>query len=79
MEVVLGSRSCTLLLRPIFAEMTKANGQMPSATPEELAGQHPLHEGLHAQLAGDAQGFVQQGHCLLAHPGVVALQQGAVL
>ena len=28
---------CTLLLRPIFAETTKGNGQMPSATPEELA------------------------------------------
>jgi subtilisin family serine protease len=29
---------CTLLLRPIFAETAKGNGQMPSATPEELAG-----------------------------------------
>jgi len=28
---------CTLLLRPIFSETTKENGQMPSATPEELA------------------------------------------
>jgi subtilisin family serine protease len=28
---------CTLLLRPIFAETTKGNGQMPSATAEELA------------------------------------------
>jgi len=28
---------CTLLLRPIFAETTKGNGPMPSATPEELA------------------------------------------
>jgi len=28
---------CTLLLRPIFAEATPSNGQMPSATPEELA------------------------------------------
>jgi subtilisin family serine protease len=28
---------CTLLLRPIFAETVKGNGQMPSATPEELA------------------------------------------
>src|SRR5207237_1095426 len=28
---------CTLLVRPIFAETTSANGQMPSATPEELA------------------------------------------
>ena len=28
---------CTLLLRPIFAETAKGNGQMPSATPEELA------------------------------------------
>lgn len=29
--------NCTLLVRPIFAETTSANGQMPSATPEELA------------------------------------------
>lgn len=28
---------CTLLVRPIFAEMKTANGQMPSAMPEELA------------------------------------------
>jgi subtilisin family serine protease len=28
---------CTLILRPIFAEGTNGNGQMPSATPEELA------------------------------------------
>lgn len=29
--------NCTLLIRPIFAETTSADGQMPSATPEELA------------------------------------------
>jgi subtilisin family serine protease len=29
--------SCTLLVRPIFAEGSSTNGQMPSATPEELA------------------------------------------
>jgi subtilisin family serine protease len=29
--------NCTLLVRPIFAESTLANGEMPSATPEELA------------------------------------------
>jgi subtilisin family serine protease len=29
---------CTLLVRPIFSETTSGNGQMPSATPEELAG-----------------------------------------
>ena len=28
---------CTLLVRPIFAEMDTANGRMPNATPEELA------------------------------------------
>lgn len=28
---------CTLLVRPIFAEMAPGNGQMPNATPEELA------------------------------------------
>lgn len=28
---------CTLLVRPIFAEMAAANGQMPNATPEALA------------------------------------------
>lgn len=28
---------CTLLVRPIFAETSSANGEMPSATPEELA------------------------------------------
>jgi subtilisin family serine protease len=28
---------CTLLVRPIFAEASSANGQMPSATPEDLA------------------------------------------
>ncbi len=54
MEVVLGSRSCTLLLRPIFAEMTKANGQMPSATPEELAGQHRAQETLGVGVSVDA-------------------------
>ena len=29
---------CTLLVRPIFSETTSGNGQIPSATPEELAG-----------------------------------------
>src|SRR5215831_5492820 len=29
--------NCTLLVRPIFAETTAADGEMPSATPEELA------------------------------------------
>jgi subtilisin family serine protease len=29
--------NCTLLTRPIFAETTAANGEMPSATPEGLA------------------------------------------
>jgi subtilisin family serine protease len=29
--------NCTLLVRPIFAETTAANGEMPSATPEGLA------------------------------------------
>jgi subtilisin family serine protease len=29
--------NCTLLVRPIFAETTSANGPMPSATPQELA------------------------------------------
>ncbi len=29
--------NCTLLARPIFAETTAANGEMPSATPEGLA------------------------------------------
>jgi subtilisin family serine protease len=29
--------NCTLLVRPIFAETTAANGEMPSTTPEELA------------------------------------------
>jgi hypothetical protein len=28
---------CTLLVRPIFAEATTAHGEMPSATPKELA------------------------------------------
>jgi subtilisin family serine protease len=28
---------CTLLVRPIFAETTAANGEMPSASPEALA------------------------------------------
>jgi len=28
---------CTLLVRPIFAEMTPGNGRMPSATPQDLA------------------------------------------
>jgi len=31
------SPDCTLLVRPIFAEMASANPDMPSATPEELA------------------------------------------
>src|SRR5262245_23894756 len=30
--------NCTLLVRPIFSEMVPGNGEMPSATPEELAG-----------------------------------------
>lgn len=29
--------NCTLLVRPIFVEATAGNGQMPSATPQELA------------------------------------------
>src|SRR5215813_12728302 len=29
--------NCTLLVRPIFAETTAANGEMPSASPEELS------------------------------------------
>jgi subtilisin family serine protease len=30
--------NCTLLVRPIFAETVSGKGEMPSATPEELAG-----------------------------------------
>lgn len=33
---------CTLLLRPIFPEASAANGQMPTATPQELAA--AIHE-----------------------------------
>ncbi len=40
--------------------------------------QHPLHQGPHAQLAGDAQGLVQQGHGLLAVAWVVAFKQQIV-
>src|SRR5512145_598051 len=29
--------NCTMLVRPIFAEAIAGNGQMPSATPQELA------------------------------------------
>jgi subtilisin family serine protease len=29
--------NCTLLVRPIFSEKTSSNGQMPSATPRDLA------------------------------------------
>jgi subtilisin family serine protease len=29
---------CTLLVRPVFPESSLGNGQMPSATPQELAG-----------------------------------------
>jgi hypothetical protein len=29
--------SCTLLVRPIFAETSSADGQLPNASPEELA------------------------------------------
>jgi subtilisin family serine protease len=36
MAPAIGSH-CTLLVRPIFAETTPWSGQMPSATPEELA------------------------------------------
>src|SRR5215831_8390699 len=40
---------CTLLVRPIFAETTPGNGQMPSATPEELATAivESIHAGAH--------------------------------
>ncbi len=38
--------------------------------------QHPLHQRPHAQLAGDGQGLVQQGHGLLAIARLVALEQG---
>ena len=38
--------------------------------------QHPLHQWAHAQLAGDGQGLVQQGHGLLAAAWLVALEQG---
>src|SRR6516162_7354677 len=33
---------CTLLLRPIFPETSATNGQMPTATPQELAA--AIHE-----------------------------------
>ena len=39
-------------------------------------GQHPLHQWPHAQLAGDSQRLVQQGHGLLPVAGLVTLQQG---
>src|SRR5262245_14012606 len=37
---------CTLLVRPIFAETAQRNGQMPSATPEDLAA--AIVESVHA-------------------------------
>src|SRR5262249_17855526 len=37
---------CTLLVRPIFAETTSEQGQMPGATPRELAA--ALHECMEA-------------------------------
>lgn len=37
---------CTLLVRPIFTEMTSGKGQIPSATPEELA--EAIIETIHA-------------------------------
>ncbi len=44
--------------------------------PQNLSpGQHPFHQGPHAQLAGDGQGLVQQGHGLLAVARLVALKQ----
>ncbi len=39
-------------------------------------GQHPLHQGPHAQLAGDGKGLVQQGHRLRAVARLVPLEQG---
>ena len=38
--------------------------------------QHALHQGPHAQLAGDGQGLVQQGHGPLSVAWLVALEQG---
>ena len=38
-------------------------------------GQHPLHQRPHAQLAGDGQGLVEQGHGLLPVARLVPLEQ----
>ena len=38
-------------------------------------GQNPLHQGPHAQLAGDGQGLVQQGHGLLSVACLVTLEE----
>ncbi len=38
-------------------------------------GEHPLNQGPHAQLAGDGQGLVQQGHGLLSVAWLVPLEQ----
>ena len=65
--------------------MPTAPGPVGMASPHDVAdlrfqdvpsGQHPLHQGPHAQLAGEGQGLVQQGHGLLSVAGLVALEQG---
>ena len=40
------------------------------------AGQHPLHQRSHAQLAGDGQGLVQQSDGLGPVPLSIALSKG---
>jgi subtilisin family serine protease len=73
---------CTLLLRPIFAEMTNGNGQMPNATPEELgaaiidsvdAGAHVIN--LSAALAQPSP----RGEHLLEQALDYSAQRGAIV
>jgi subtilisin family serine protease len=74
---------CTLLVRPIFAENSSGNGQMPSATPEELATAiiDSVNSGAHVinlssalvQPSSAAEGQLKRALDYAAHNGVITV------
>ena len=58
------------------------HGSLPPPAGSQLSPQyisprqHPLHQRPHAQLAGDSQRLVQQGHGLFSVAGLAPLEQG---
>jgi subtilisin family serine protease len=72
---------CTLLLRPIFAETTRRDAQMPSASPEELAEAVVESVDAGARVINLSSALIRpwrKGECKLEDAFNYAAQRGAI-